>query len=379
MKRPNTGILISGLGHAGLLGWLFFGPVFSAEPLPFEDVEVSVISGEDFAALLQPEPEATVVEPAPVVEPPVAPEPVPTPEPEPVQPVPEEPIVEAPTPPQEPPSDPDPAPDTSQITPLPQTEVTPEAPADPQPPVVNDQTVLLPPSSLRPKARPSERIAPEAVAPSAPDVAVAKQVQDAVTEDAEGTTEAEAQDQTAPEDAATEIVTEAETPSGAPEKSLRPKSRPNRPAPVETATEETPKPEAPVEDTSVASALQQALDGAVDPEPQVATGPPLTRGEKDALVVAVGNCWNVGSLSTDALNVTVTIGFSMEQDAKPVSGSIRLITSEGGSGDAVQRAFDAARRAVLRCGARGYGLPVEKYEQWKEIEITFNPERMRIK
>ena len=111
----------------------------------------------------------------------------------------------------------------------------------------------------------------------------------------------------------------------------------------------------------------------------VPSGPPLTRGEKDALVVAVGNCWNVGSLSTDALQVTVTVGFSMEQDARPVDRSIRLVAAEGGTGDAVDRAFAAARRAVLRCGARGYGLPVEKYDQWKEIEITFNPERMRIK
>jgi len=369
VQRPNIGMLVSGLGHAGVLGWLFFGPGFSAEPLPFEDVEVSIISGEEFAALLQPEETAPVVEPAPAVEPPTAPEPVP----EPVQPVPEEPVAEPVQPPQEPPSEPDPAPDTSQITPLPQTEVEPDAPVDPEPPVTSEQEILLPETSLRPKARPSDRIAPQAVAPSEPEVEVAPDVQEAVAQDAQGTDVAEAQDATAPEEAATEIVTEAETPSGAPETSLRPKTRPNRPALTQTA-ETTPN-----EDTSVASALEQALAGAVDAEPQAPTGPPLTRGEKDALVVAVGNCWNVGSLSTDALNVTVTIGFSMEQDAKPVSRSIRLIVSEGGSGDAVQRAFDAARRAVLRCGARGYGLPVEKYEQWKEIEITFNPERMRIK
>jgi hypothetical protein len=365
--RLNTGILISGLGHASVLGLLLFGPVFSAEPLKFEEMDVTIISGEEFAALLPPVDEAPSVNEAPEAVAPPAPEVVEPPAPD----VEEPEVVEAPTPEQQAPPEPDPAPDTSQIQPLPETVVEETPPQEPQPPEVADQVVLLPPSNLRPKARPSERIAPEAVAPSEPDVALDTVVQDAVTEDADATDVAEAQDATAPEEASTEIVTEAETPSGAPEKSLRPKTRPR--APVQTAQPATDT------DTSVASALEQALIGAADSVADVPTGPPLTRGEKDALVVAVGNCWNVGSLSTDALQVTVTVGFSMEQDARPVSRSIRLVSSEGGSGDAVTRAFDAARRAVLRCGARGYNLPVEKYDQWKEIEITFNPERMRIK
>lgn len=47
-------------------------------------------------------------------------------------------------------------------------------------------------------------------------------------------------------------------------------------------------------------------------------------------------------------------------------------------GSATQ-AFEAARRAILRCGATGYDLPAEKYGQWRDIEMTFNPEKMRIK
>ena len=46
---------------------------------------------------------------------------------------------------------------------------------------------------------------------------------------------------------------------------------------------------------------------------------------------------------------------------------------------AAERVYETARRAILRCGAEGYPLPVEKYEQWREIEMTFNPERMRQK
>jgi hypothetical protein len=42
-------------------------------------------------------------------------------------------------------------------------------------------------------------------------------------------------------------------------------------------------------------------------------------------------------------------------------------------------AFDAARRAIIRCGAKGFDLPAEKYAQWREVEMTFNPESMRIR
>ncbi|MGB2892293.1 MAG: energy transducer TonB, partial [Albidovulum sp.] len=110
-----------------------------------------------------------------------------------------------------------------------------------------------------------------------------------------------------------------------------------------------------------------------------ASGPPLTGGEKDALVVAVKACWNVGALSTDALNTIVTVGVSMDQSGMPISNSIRMIGYEGGDEAAARQAYEAGRRAIIRCAKNGYPLPVEKYAQWQEIEIVFNPEKMRMK
>ena len=103
----------------------------------------------------------------------------------------------------------------------------------------------------------------------------------------------------------------------------------------------------------------------------------MTDGEKDALRVAVQQCWNVGSLSTDALQTTVIVQVSMSQDGRPDTGSIRMVGFEGGSEAAAQQAYEAARRAIIRCGANGFALPVEKYDQWRDIEMVFNPERMR--
>jgi hypothetical protein len=105
----------------------------------------------------------------------------------------------------------------------------------------------------------------------------------------------------------------------------------------------------------------------------------LSTEEKSALALQVKQCWNVGSLSTDALQTTVVVAFEMTQDAKPVTSSINMLSSSGGTSSSARQAYDAARRAIIRCGTKGYDLPVDKYDQWREVEITFNPENMRIK
>jgi len=71
--------------------------------------------------------------------------------------------------------------------------------------------------------------------------------------------------------------------------------------------------------------------------------------------------------------------YLMSREGKPDVGTIRMLSSSGGSAQAANQAFEAARRAIIRCGARGYNLPVEKFAQWRDIEMTFNPERMRTR
>jgi hypothetical protein len=228
------------------------------------------------------------------------------------------------------------------------------------------------------------------VAPPEPDTAVDEIEQPEVAPDVGAETEQEVQEATAPEAASDRIVTEEnesdEQTVTAPEQSLRPRGRPVRraaapepepeaaPSPVET---EDTQPQ--VDPSAVEDALTAALSGGADVEAPEPSGPPLTSGEKDALRVAVSQCWNVGSLSTEALKTTVVVGVTLAQDGKPDSGSIRMLSSTGGSATAAKQAYEAARRAIIRCGSRGFQLPPEKYAQWRDIEMTFNPERMRIK
>jgi hypothetical protein len=106
---------------------------------------------------------------------------------------------------------------------------------------------------------------------------------------------------------------------------------------------------------------------------------PLTRGEKEAFGLAVGQCWNVGNLSASARATTVFVAFDMQRTGVPVTGSIRMVDFLGGSQADAAEAFEEVRRAVIRCGTSGFQLPVEKYEQWRKVEATFNAEGLQFR
>jgi hypothetical protein len=367
---------------------MLFGGAFTSEPLDFDVAKVIAVSSEEYAAIVarSNSPEQTS-EIAPLAAPDV-PQDVPDLSSE------ADTAPDAPQPDPAPEAVPDPAPQPPTSTP--QAEVTDEAP-EIQPPS-QDMAAMVPQTSPRPQQRPAERVAPQQVEPPAPDTAVDDVVREQAVPDEAAEMPVDEGEATAPEAAATEIVTEAEeVEQAAPLDSIRPKTRPQQLRPAaqtaETAQPETAQPEtaqteassdpapAPATDTSsVEDALAAALGGTAEAlAPSINAGPPLTAGEKDGLRVGVQNCWNVGSLSSDALATTVTVAFEMSQDARPIEGSIRMLDSTGGTAGSASQAYEAARRAIIRCGARGFGLPTEKYQSWRNVELIFNPENMRIK
>ncbi|SHL31143.1 Cell division and transport-associated protein TolA [Roseovarius litoreus] len=379
----NTGQIISGTAHIGLIAFAVFGGAFKSDPLPFEVTSVTAISAEEYAALIDapraPEAVANVDTPEPPAEGQGLPELTSTSDAAPDLSQPE--VTQTPPP--------DNVPEVVDPVPVPEAEVSDEPPVM-QPPQ-EDVAALVPEVSPRPQPRPAPRVAPEAVAPPEPDVAIDEVERQETVPDAEAAENIEPETEaTAPEEATTEIVTEAEQvdpASAAPSRSLRPKTRPAQP---QTAQPQTAEQTQPAEDTRTAArpqpdesavndALAEALGQAGGADQGAPSGPPLTAGEKDALRVSVQQCWNVGSLSSEALRTTVVVKVRMGEDAKPVSGSIELLSSSGGSDAAARQAYEAARRAIIRCGANGYDLPKDKYDHWRDIEMTFNPERMRIK
>ncbi len=360
--------------HAAILLWAIFGgPLFQDSEEEFEVTGVTLLTPQEFDALFDtPVP---VVAPSPSFETPAAP--VPTPEAEaPTPPA----VEEAPTPPTAPDATPEPEPeiepDVSDIAPLPEAEVSDTTPTPPSPPA-SDQTA---PPSDTPAPNEAPRIASIPTPAPAPDVDIAPEVVPAPTP-SEAEVPAEVTPPTAPEETTTEIVTEAETPAAslAPVASVRPPTRPTRLTPI--AAEAPPAPQDPAEEVDpLADAIAAAVaEAASQPIQAAPSGPPLTSSQRDGLRLAVQNCWNVGSLSSEALRTTVTLAVEMNEDGTPRINSIRMLDSSGGSDTAARQAYEAARRAVILCGGNGYDLPIESYDHWRLIEMTFNPEEMRLR
>ncbi|QUJ78011.1 energy transducer TonB [Sulfitobacter albidus] len=338
---------------------MLFGGWFSNRPEPLEVREVAVISGAEFDALTEAARQPQEIAETPT---PAAPE-VTQDAPE-VDVAPEEP---APAPPP-PPEDPAPAPVEE-----PAPEVSDAAPVLPQPPA--EVTVQDAPVDDTPVERPNDVVRPDPAPAPEPEVAEAPEPQEAAVPEETGETVEEPQEAAQTPEASDRIVTEAPAPpAAAPTASMRPPARrPSAPAPRTAGNIETSAPqEDTVDDAAVQAALEAALSSAAEDIP---TGPPMTSGEKDDLRLAVQNCWNV---DTGAQWPVVTVAMSMTQDGKVVQTSLRMIGSDGGDPSRTDAAFGAARRAILLCQRGGFPLPPEKYGQWKEIEMTFDPNRMRI-
>lgn len=369
MQTPGT--YISAAAHIGLIGWVILGWGFSAEPLRFEAMDVSVISGEEFEALAraartpvpgQAEPNAPV--PPELDETPPSPPanqqpPAPTPPPDPVT----QPVDETPPPP------PPPAPPVADVT-----DAPPVAPAPPAPPAAPDVAV-----SPRPTPRQAPTVASTISEPPPPDAQVDDVVrQEAVPDQAaEADVVQEEQEATAPEETTTEIVIEDEAPSGAVQTSMRPTARPARPAPQVPAPVQDPAPQPVVPQDDINDLLAGISNDTPAPSaPALAQGPPMTGSERDSFRVSVNRCWNVDPGSV-AARVTVEVGFSLDRGGR-VDGDVRLLGSDGDQ-TATNIAFEAARRAILRCQSSGYQLPPDKYDQWKDVVITFDPSGMRMR
>ena len=104
-------------------------------------------------------------------------------------------------------------------------------------------------------------------------------------------------------------------------------------------------------------------------------GPPMSNSEKDGLKMAVQRCWNVPAGLRDANELKVTLAAELAADGSVITSSIRLIEPSPAPDARFKSAFDAGRRALIRCSPYS-DLPRDKFGQWRNIEVVFNPEGM---
>ncbi|SLN73325.1 Filamentous hemagglutinin [Oceanibacterium hippocampi] len=338
MRLP---LLLSGVLHAAVVVLLYSGlPIFSDPELlespPVIQLDI-VVPIEDVTNLPPPEQSEEEVAPAETAS---APEAATQPEPTQVEPAPSEPA----------PAEPDPAPTTvaalppeppSEPVPAAKPAVQPETPPEPVPAAEAPPPVPVPAPALKPEtveSKPAEPEKPEVAAvPPKP----------------------------------------APLPAPKPKPAAKPQPAP-KPVPdkkkfdpgqlaalLDKKLKEQPKKRS-VEDT-----VQKHLEASSSQSNQMPQR--MTISEIDALRQQVQRCWIVPAGARDAENLIVKIRFSLNPD-----GSVRGSPSIANLGDLQDEfhriAAESALRAVLKC--QPFKLPAEKYDRWRDIEMTFNPKEM---
>ncbi len=363
----RTGTRLSAVGHGVLIVLAIFGlPWFGPrERPPIRVTEVSFVTEAEFAAAQASAPaEAPRAEAAPPLMP--APRPAAA-APEPAAP---DPVAEA---------EPQPEEAVAALEP-PATEAPPEPPARITPKIV---TLDPPKAATPPREQPAPRVEPEPV-PAPPEaIRPAETPKPAPAPDPKV---AERVDETpaAPPEAGPEPAAEAVP--VAPQ-ALRTSGRP-KPRRGNVAPPKTPQPDKQAE--AVLAALQQnatppSATPATKPArtqptaPAAATslpvGPPMTGAEKEGLKLAVQRCWNVPAGVRDASELKVTVGAELAADGTVITASIHLVEPKPVPDGRFQQAYEAGRRALIRCSPYS-DLPRDKFAEWRTIEVVFNPEGM---
>ena len=368
----DLGVKISGTAHAILIGIAIFGaPIFSAdEENPIQISEVSLISLQEFELLTkentpifqtEPEPEMQEPKPVPEVKEPEAELQEPEPEPEVQEPEPEV-------------KEPETEPEVQEI--ISDSETDPVAP-------ITDQDNL---GELTPEF--NENAAPKAAeiisdisneAPEEP--ADMNSIQDTSFENVSGAdedkSEIEITENTPAEETTTQIVTEAEEQESdlVPSRTSKPKNRPkNLKIVKEIKTKPKLKPKEVVEakKDATAESILESLKEKNEPEPFL----DLTPAQKESVGNIIRNkmrlCWNPPVGVENGLTNVMILGLKFDIDGKLVESPVNL-TPDSGVGSL--QAFEAARRAVIRCSPYNE-LDPEIYEGWKELNLKFNPKNM---
>ena len=387
----DIGVKISGTAHAILISIAIFGaPIFSSdEENPIQISEVSLISLEEFELLtkenmpvFQSEPEPEVQEPElepEVQEPELEPEvQEPEPEPEVQEPEPEpEPELEV--------QEPEPEPELEVQEPEPEPEVQEiinESDSDLIAPIADEDNL----GELTPEF--NENAAPKAAeiisdvsneAPEEPaDIGALEDTSfEKVNGADEEKLEIELNENTPAEESTTQIVTEAEEQKSdlVPSRTSKPKSRPkNLKTTKEIAIKPKLKPKEVVEaekDTTAESILE-SLKEKKEPEPFLN----LTPAQKESVGNIIRNkmrlCWNPPVGVENGLTNVMILGLKFDIDGKLVESPVNLTPN---SGVGSLQAFEAARRAVIRCSPYNE-LDPEIYDGWKELNLKFNPKNM---
>lgn len=127
--------------------------------------------------------------------------------------------------------------------------------------------------------------------------------------------------------------------------------------------------------------LATLLDDPEPPEQQTQQAPVLgnrlTASEEDAIRRQIEPCWNTAALvgARNPEELVVTLRLKLDRDGTVVSVEV-LNTARQRRDKFFRAAADSARRAVQHRRCTPLKLPADKYDQWKDMVMDFNPADM---
>jgi hypothetical protein len=159
-----------------------------------------------------------------------------------------------------------------------------------------------------------------------------------------------------------------------------PRLRPERPEP---APAPEPEPEPAEFDVDRLTAMLDQPESQPDPPPApverdpvagtptAPTGVTMTANELDVLRSALARCWIPPPGFVDPAEVRVVLLLTFNADGS-LAADPQLL--EAPQGQFARQAPESAMRAVRRCAP--YNLPAGKYDAWREVKVTFDPQDM---
>jgi Protein of unknown function (DUF2939) len=115
--------------------------------------------------------------------------------------------------------------------------------------------------------------------------------------------------------------------------------------------------------------IEQPSTGGL-PSPTI-PGARLSADELGALRDKLAQCWSPPKGWTEPVQVRVVLMLELNRD-RTVNGVPNIL--EAPQGQFSESAPESALRAVRKCAP--YALPTEKYDGWKQVKVTFDPQSM---
>ena len=112
--------------------------------------------------------------------------------------------------------------------------------------------------------------------------------------------------------------------------------------------------------------------GSASALPNAPIGSQVSTSEMDLLREQIERCWNPPAGAKDAKDLRVEIHIDVASDGTILDSSI-VDMGRYASDPYFRAAADSARRATLQDQCKKLQVPLDKYDQWRSINLFFDP------